>query len=674
MKVLGQATRITVLALASSLSVCSLAVADQGATSRAARDAQSLMELSLEDLLATEVTSVSKKETSLSESPAAIAVITQEDIRRHGITSLPEALRLVPGLEVARINSHSWAISARGFNGQYSDKLLVLLDGRVIYEARFPGVYWDVQDVVLEDLDRIEVIRGPGATLWGANAVNGVINIITKQPTDTRGAIVSTSIGTEEQPTTSVRYGGALSENVRYRVYGKLVNRDGLVDLAGAPAQDAWKAGRGGFRAEWHAPNHDTVTVQSEYSSISGNEYIKKLQFTAPLVQTVDADFNSRGANVLARWQHTISKTSDLSVQAFYADSYYWDDKGTADDDMADVEVTHRFSPLARHDVVWGAGYRHRASAFSDASRGIIWADPHHVRTLETGFVQDEIAIVPKRFTVTFGSKFEHNNDTGFSAHPSARFLWTPRHAQAVWGAVSKAHRTPDLFESGARLNVGAFQPGPQSPVMQLAMMGRPGLEPERMVSYEVGYRTEIASRLSFDVATFYSIYDNLIDFVAGAPMFEPTPVPHLLIPLGATNLSGGRSTGVEASAHWDPTRYWRVSPSYTYLHLPFLHESIEFDSPTHRASLATYVMLPKNFEATGAAYYVGELKTAKIPAYTRVDLGLTWRALQSVELGLWGQNLLDDRHAEFSSSTSPQAEAISRSVVARITWRPAGR
>jgi iron complex outermembrane receptor protein len=662
------------VAFATSAFVCEPAAAGQAGPNDRPQDPQSVVDLSLEELLATEVTSVSKKETSLAESPAAIAVITQEDIRRQGITSLPEALRLVPGLEVARINAHSWAISARGFNGQYSDKLLVLLDGRIIYEARFPGVYWDVQDVILEDLDRIEVIRGPGATLWGANAVNGVINIITKRPADTRGAVVSTSIGTDERPTTSVRYGGALGADVRYRVYGKFINRDGLVDPAGTPASDAWSAGRGGFRAEWDAGGGDTVTVQSDRSEVSGQEYVNQVGLEAPFAQIVNADFNSRSTNVLGRWRHTISKTSEVSVQAFYADSYYWDQGGSADDELADVEVQHRFSPLPRHDVVWGAGYRNRESMFGNASRGITWTDTHHVRNLGTAFVQDEISIVPRRFNVTFGSKFEHNNDTGFSVQPNARVLWMPHRSHSIWAAASQALRTPDLFESGARLNVSGFQAGPQSPIVQVAMMGRPGLAPEKMRSYEAGYRAELTSRFSLDVATFYSVYDDQIDFIAGQTMFEPAPVPHVLVPLRATNTNGGHSYGVEAAAHWTPTRFWRVAPSYTYVQVPLLADSFEFDSPMHRGSLTSYIMLPKNLEASGAIYYVGALEKSKIDAYTRVDLGLTWQALRSVELGIWGQNLLDGRHTEFFASSSPYLEAVARSMVARITWRLAAR
>ena len=662
-----------VIALVMSASVCARAGAGPLADDPP-RDPPSLTDLSLEELLATEVTSVSKKETSLAESPAAIAVITQEDIRRHGLTSLPEALRLVPGLEVARINAHSWAISARGFNGQYSDKLLVLLDGRVIYESRFPGVYWDAQDVVLEDLDRIEVIRGPGATLWGTNAVNGVINIITKQPTDTRGTVVSTSIGTDERPTTSVRYGGALGANVRYRVYGKLVNRNGLVDPAGARTDDGWTAGRGGFAAEWDANAGDTITIQGDRSDLSGREYVKQADLVPPFSRIVNADFDSRGTNVTGRWRHEISKTSEFSVQAFYADSYYWDQNGSSDDDLVDIEVQHRFAPRPRHDVVWGAGFRNRESFFGNASRGITWSNAEHVRTLETGFVQDEISIVPHRFNVTLGSKFEHNNDTGFSVQPNVRFLWTPHRSHSVWASASQAYRTPDLFELGARLNVDGFQPGPQSPIVQVAMIGRPGLEAEKMRSYETGYRAELTSRLSIDVATFYSVYDDQVDFIAGQTMFEPTPVPHVLLPLRATNTNGGHSYGVEAAARWTPTRFWRVTPSYTYLQVPLLAESFEFDSPAHRGTLATYVMLPKNLEANGAIYYVGALDKSNIPAYTRLDLGLTWQASKSLELGIWGQNLLDERHTEFFASSAPYLEAITRSMVARITWRPAAR
>ncbi|MGH9309347.1 MAG: TonB-dependent receptor plug domain-containing protein [Vicinamibacterales bacterium] len=650
-----------------------------GATNASAEDRPrpqepaTITDLSLEELMNMRVTSVSKKEASLRESPAAIAVITQDDVRRLGITSLPEALRLVPGVEVARINSHSWAISARGFTGQYSDKLLVLIDGRIIYESRFPGVYWDVQDLVLEDLDRIEVIRGPGATLWGANAVNGVINIITKRPADTQGTMVSLAAGSEDQPATSVRYGGSLGPNASYRVYGRFVKRNGLAAADDRVASDAWDATRGGLRAQWDGNGTDVLSLQSDFHHVDGREYTSGPLLRPPFVQSFNLEFENIGAHALGRWRRELSGGGNFSLQAYYASSAYSDQNGNdVDDGLFDLEFQHQFTPWRRHDVVWGAGYRRRTSVFPEQSRGILWEKPRHTRTLQTAFVQDEMAIVPGRFSVTLGSKFEHNTQGGFSLQPSARAAWTPRGSQTMWAAISRAIRTPDLFESGARLNLSAFPTGPQGPVMVVAMFGEPNLDPERLTAYEAGYRAEPARQLSIEIAAFYNDYRGLIDFLPGTPMFEAAPQPaHLLLPLRATNTGGGVGRGIEVSAQWKPLAFWRLAPNYTYLHVPFLDDSREFGSPTHRAGLISYLSLPKRFEVNAAAYYVGKLEPSGIPAYGRADIGLTWRPSGAVEFGVWGQNLLKAQHPEFHQLSAPEPQMVKRGLVAHMTWRP---
>jgi iron complex outermembrane recepter protein len=658
---------LIVVAIISTPTVATAAGAEDHSTRR-------IIDLSLEELMSMPVISVGKKETSLGDSPAAIAVITAEEIGRLGITSLPEALRLVPGLEVARINAHSWAISARGFTGQHSDKLLVLIDGRIIYESRFPGVYWDVQDLVLEDLDRIEVIRGPGATLWGANAVNGVINIITKRASDTPGPMASVSYGGEEHPTASARYGGSFGSSLHYRVFGKYAERAPLVREDGGEAADSWMARRGGFRLDWEpARANDTLTIQGDYHVVDGDEYFTRPQLTPPFSRTLNSTFESHGVNILGRWTRSFSSSSSLSMQAYYADSLYEDSDSGAHDHLADFEVQHRFRPAPRHDVVWGAGYRRRENVFAQQSRGIRWDEPVQRRYLQTAFVQDEISLVANVFHVTVGSKFEHNTTTGFSVAPSVRALWMPDSSQTVWGAVSQAFRTPDLFELGARLDVAAFQQGPNGPLVQVSIFGQPDLDPERLVAYELGYRAEPFATLSFDVATFYNRYDDLIEEAAGTPRFETSPAPaHLLIPLVSGNLAGARAFGVEASAQWRPARFWRVAPTYVYFDFPPMPgDNVGFDSPAHRFSVQSYLTLPKELELNGAAYYVGRLPSAKIDAYTRVDLGLVWRPAGAFELGIWGQNLLEARHVEFFAQTTPVREAVKRGVVAQITWRP---
>jgi iron complex outermembrane recepter protein len=629
----------------------------------------SLSGLSLEQLMEIPVTSVSRKETTLARSAAAVAVVTSDDIRRYGITSLPEALRMVPGLDVARIGAHSWAIAARGFNSQYSDKLLVLLDGRILYEARFPGVYWDVQDVVLEDIERIEVIRGPGATLWGANAVNGVINIITKTPEQAQGALVSTSFGTEDRPTTSVRFGGRAGDTVTYRVQGKLAHRSGLAMSDGASESAGWDARRLGGRVDWTRGSRDHVSVHSDAHGVDGLEPITRPILVAPFAQTSEETFESRGAHVLGRWRRQLSPTSDFSLQAYYAGSTIVESLGPSRDRLVDVELTHRFAPLARHDVVWGTSYRRRRTQ-APLDTGFV-SRPDSTRHLQTAFVQDEITVVPERLLLTIGSKFEHNSDTGASTSPNVRALWTPHATHTVWGAVSRAVRTPDYVELDAHRAVVALETSPGGPPLLLTLAGSRALANERLVAYEAGYRTTPASSVSIELAAFHNEYRGLIDFQATeAPAFVPTPVPHLSQLLVAGNYAGGPTRGLELSGRWEPTRFWRVSPSFTYLRHSAERALFKFDSRSRYGSVLSTFSLPQGVDLNVALHRMGALQRSGIPAYTRLDVGATWQATSYLELGFWGQNLTGDRHVEFVGLRTTEREWVRRGLVASVTWR----
>jgi len=631
---------------------------------------RALTDLSIEELMNEPVTSVSKKETKLSQSPAAVAVISGDDIRRLGITSIPEALRLVPGVEVARISAHKWAVSARGFNGQFADKLLVLVDGRTIYESSFPGVLWDIQDLVLEDLDRIEVIRGPGATLWGANAVNGVINIITKHTNETHGTLISTLVGSEDRPATSFRYGGQLGQSLHYRAYGKYFNRTGLVDGSGQPTPDDREARRAGLRMDWTPSQENKVMLESDFHNTDAGETSSVASLTAPFVRSMNVNNFNRGQSVQGSWKRTLSETSDLTVQSYYVHSNYVDSSRLTNDDMMDFEFQHHLSLKSRHDIVWGANYRHRTSKFRSLFDTLSYTRESYTSNLFTGFLQDEIALAPNRLHLILGSKIERNTFAGTGVHPSARLLWTPRRTQTVWAAVSRALRTPDLFELYGRSNVSVFQPGPQSPVFQVALLGSPGLSQEKLTAYELGYRIEPSKEISIDATAFYNVYDDLIDFLPGAPRFESVPGPaHMLLPQNAANHEGGRSQGTELEVQWKPAKHWKLASNYSFLHLRFLDGSREFDSPTHRAHFRSYLTLPKNLEFNSALYYAGRLRTFQIPAYVRADAGLTWKATKSLEVGVWGQNLLDDQHPEMVGLTTALRAQVRRSVIARVTW-----
>ena len=636
-----------------------------------------LADLSLEELMNISVTSVSKKETKLNEAPAAITVITQDEIGRFGFTSLPEALRMVPGLAVARAGSNQWAISSRGFNYQYSNKLLVLMDGRSVYTPAFGGVYWNAQDMLLEDLDRIEVIRGPGGTLWGANAVNGVINITSKNSKDTQGTLVSTSAGYEDLPALAIRYGGKLAPNLHYRVYVKSFARDGLVDPQGNEAPGDWDSTRGGFRLDWEPSTADLVTVQGDLYSLNTTESVDVPSLTQPFSRTVKAVQFSRGGNALARWVRRFSDTSHLSLQAYF--DYFREQQllTVESRQTADVQLEHRFPLAGWNDLIWGLGYRFSTDEFNRTPI-VSWSPASRDLHLFTAFLQDEISLVPDRLRFTIGSKIEHNDFTGFELQPSARLLWTPTARQSVWASTSRAVSPPARFQTNGRLNTTPFQTSPTSPVVQPALIGNANLDSEQVLAYELGYRVEATRNLSFDMAAFYNFYDGIQAPIAGAPArFEAQPSPHVVLPFKWENALSAEGYGTEVSVQWKPIERWRLVGSYSWLQTHVNPgESFEKASPEHQLSLRSTITLPWNLEFNTATYFVDKVEaiavegTAAIPAYLRVDAGIVWRPTPALEVGVWGQNLFDDQHPEFSAINTQARTEIPRGAVGKITWR----
>lgn len=404
-------------------------------------------ELSLDQLINIKITSVAKKETTLEDSPAAVAVVTPDDLARFGITTLPDALRLVPGMDVAQINSHEWAVSARGFNSEFSDKMLVLIDGRSIYTTGFGGVVWGMEDVIMEDLDRIEVIRGPGGSLWGDNAVNGVINIISKSAKETQGGLVVVSAGTDEdQPSTLVRYGGLLTNDLYYRVYVKYFNREGLVKTNGADAPDDWSGIQGGMRLDWEPTVQNKLTLQGDFFShqVDENQSIGSLR--PPFEINSDVVNHDSGGNLLGRWTHDFSEDSGLIVQTYY-DYFSPEQLGIVYNSQTfDLDGQYRFALGSRNDVIWGADYRYISDKLSPSF--FLTFDPaDQTEQLISSFLQDEITLVPDRLKMTLGSKFEYNTFTDFEVQPSARLLWKPADEQTLWASVSRAVRTPSISE-----------------------------------------------------------------------------------------------------------------------------------------------------------------------------------------------------------------------------------
>jgi len=608
--------------------------------------AEALKKLSIEQLMNLQVTSVSKRPERLAQTASAIEVITREDIRRSGASSLPEALRLASNLQVAQVDSRQWAISARGFNGTTTNKLLVLIDGRTVYTPLFSGVFWDVQQVPLADVDRIEVISGPGATLWGANAVNGVINVITKNAKDTEGLLVSGGGGTELRGFGTVRYGGALGSDVRYRVYGMGFAREATALPAGPDAGDAWHLGQGGFHMDWDRSTVDHVTLQGDL-------------YDGRIGQPLNAgDIAVNGRNLVAKWSHTESERSNVAVQLYYDRTHRDIPTVFGEDlDIYDVDLQHQARLGARHEVVWGLGYRLMNDRVANGA-SLAFVPAHVTRQWFTGFVQDEIALVPDRVRVALGTKVEHNDYTGFEIQPSGRVNWTLSPTGLLWAAVSRALRTP------SRIDRELFAPA-QPPYV---IAGGPSFHSEEELAYELGYRHQHGA-LAVSVATFYSRYYGLRSLEQVNP---PAPFP---IVIG--NGQDGESFGAELTSEYWPTEAWRLQAGYTELRVHIWptpgstdrsRGSGESHTPDRQFFLHSSLDLTAQLRLDARFRAIDEIANMQVPAYAELNARVTWQPTAAVGLSVVGQNLLHDRHAEFQLPAVRRE--IERGVYGSVEWR----
>jgi iron complex outermembrane receptor protein len=604
-----------------------------------------LKELTIEQLMNLEVTSVSRRPERLAQAASAIQVITQEDIRRSGATSLPEALRLASNLQVAQVDSRQWAISARGFNSTTANKLLVLIDGRTAYTPLFSGVFWDVQHVALADVDRIEVISGTGATLWGANAVNGVINVITRDAAETPGVLLAGGGGTELRGLGTARYGGALGAAARYRVYGRGFARDAAVLAAGPDAADNWQFAQGGFRVDWDASRGDRVTVQ-------GDLYDGRIDQASGGAITVG------GGNVMATWSRTMSETSQLAAQLYYDHTRRNIPATFAEHlDVYDVDFQHAVRLGARHEVVWGLGYRLMNDHVAN-SQALAFLPPHVARTWLTAFVQDEIAVLPNRVHVALGTKVEHNDYTGVELQPSGRVNWALSPSATLWAAVSRALRTP------SRIDRELFAPA--DPPYTIA--GGPDFRSERVLAYELGYRHQRAA-LALAVATFYTRYHGLRSLEQVNP---PTPAPVVI-----SNGQDGESYGAEVTADFWATSGWRLRAGYTELRVHIWPNpgstdasrgATESQAPERQLLLRSSVDLPGRVSLDAAVRAVGEIADPGVPGYVELNARLSWRPTPGLDLSIVGQNLLHRSHPEFGPPTTRRE--VERGVYGTVAWR----
>jgi iron complex outermembrane receptor protein len=600
-----------------------------------------LKKLSVEELMDIEVTSVSKRPEKLSETASAIQVITGEQIRRSGASSLPEALRLAGNLEVAQVDSSQWAISSRGFNNTTANKMLVLIDGRTVYTPLYAGVFWDVQDTLLEDIDRIEVISGPGATLWGANAVNGVINITTKSAKDTQGLFLEGGGGTELRDFGGFRYGGQVTTNLSYRVYGKYFDRDSAVLPNGHEATNDWRMGQGGFRLDWEPAPVNLLTLQGD---IYGGQ--------TDLPGT-NGDTDVNGGNVIGRWTHTFSDESDFKLQMYY-DRTHRNIPATFSEnlDTYDVDFQHRFPLGERNNIVWGLGYRLTEDNVGN-SKALAFLPPHLVQQTFSGFVQDEIALVPDRLNLTLGTKLEHNDYSGFEYEPSARLAWLVTPQQTAWTAVSRAVRTP------SRIDRDFYVPG-TSPYL---LAGGTNFDSEKLIAYELGYRIQPAEKISIAVSAYYNYYDDLRSLDATSP-------GHFIL----ANHFRGDVWGGELSVNYQATGWWQLRGGYSYINKYLWPTSSsatpsvrEGNDPQNQASIQSIMDLPAQFQFDVTARYVDTLPSPNVPSYFTFDVRIA-KQFKHLELAIVGQNLLQDRHPEFGAAASRQE--IPRSVYGKVTWR----
>jgi iron complex outermembrane receptor protein len=618
---------------------------------------------------------------TIPQTPAAVSVVSAKDIERSGAQNYPEALRLVPGMDVAQVDSSQWAVSSRGFNDVFANKLLVMQDGRSIYTPLFSGVFWDVQGSLLADIDQIEVVRGPGSTIWGANAMNGVINIISKNAADTQGLLVEGGGGAEERGFAGARYGGAINSNAFYRVYATYQNHDSTVLANGDDASNSWQMARMGFRTDWDPSGQNTFTFQGDGYAGWVNQVFDEFDLAAaPSFTTTNAELmDVSGANALGRWTHTFSDASNFKLQAYYdyterfADNLFDEQRHTFDLDFKD-----QFALGTWNNVDWGLGYR-----ITDDREGnndtISFYSDSEVINLYSAFAQDELTIVPGHLNLILGSKFEENDYTGFDVQPGARLLWTPTEHQTFWASVSRAVRTPSRAEETVILNqaipTGLLAP----PDVPGTLLGTNSFKDENILAYEVGYRSEPVKDLSLDADAYWNHYDDL------RSQDQINPTLYYL----ANNIHGN-AYGCELSATWRVLDWWRLQPSYSYLKT-VLHAnagpngyidaySVGLDekaSPENQFMIRSSMDLPHDITFDTGLRFVDKLEFPQagapaitVPDYFELDARLAWRINRNWEVAVIGQNMLHDRHTEFEPTyVHTQATEIPRSVFAQVTY-----
>jgi iron complex outermembrane receptor protein len=634
---------------------------------------QDLKRLSLEQLLGVEVSTVMRVPEPTSAVPAAVFVITRDDIRRSGATSLPQILRLAPGLQVAQLDAARYAVGIRGFADRLARSMLVLMDGRAVYSPLFAGTYWEVQDALLEDIERIEIIRGPGGTLWGANAVNGIINIITRGSQDTQGTLVSATLGSDSRGPLGVRYGGKLGEGAFFRAYGRGFARDPEFEPHGADYDD-FSMVQGGFRGDWAFSGSRSLTLQGDAYGAELGQRVNTPLTDPPFSRLSTRRAPLAGGNVLARWIAP-SRRGPYQIQTFY-DRTKRDERPVAETrDTFDVDFQHQPRLGRRHSVVWGAGYR--------VSRGRITAaaptafDPSdRTDSLYTAFVQDDVSIKPERLRLIFGTKLEHNGYSGLEVQPAARVLWTIDSSNVLFSSVTRAVRTPSRVETDYTTTSLA---SPAFPTF-VRLQPNPQFEAEELTAYELGYRFRTIPSLYVTTALFFNHLANTLSTEV-MPSFVETvpPPPRLILPVTFRNGLHGNSHGLEVTGDFRPAPWWRWTANYSFLRIQMSRDPGSADvsqerryeglSPRHQIQVQSSVDLPRRVSFDWFLRYASELPLGPVPAYLTSNIRVSWQAHARVEVAFVGQNLHESRHLEWPAGAGTNVE-VPRSAHVSVVWR----
>ena len=641
--------------------------------------------LSIEELMNIEVITASRHSQKLNDVAAAVFVITQDDIKRSGATSIPDALRMAPGVQVERVSTDKWAVSIRGFNGVYANKLQVLMDGRSVYNPMFSGVQWEQQNTLLEDIERIEVIRGPAAAVWGANAVNGVINIITKKAADTQGTLFTAGGGSFEHGFFGARYGGKINDSTPYRFYAKGFTRDHLASTTGDNIRNQWHSARGGFRLD-HSRGIDQFTLQGDVFYNANGDTVDRSQLNFPGISQNGSRGHNEGGNIRLRWDRVYSEQSAVMLQMYYDRvRFKLDPIGDSDAESFDVDFQHRLNLMEKHNITWGLNYRLYHNTVFDSV--ISKFTPRKQTNHQFGaFVRDEISLLPERLMFTIGTRLDHNDFTGLEVQPNARLIWTPNASNSVWMSVSRAVRIPSRGENDVTAVAGQLQGLSGFPVFANSILatiqGSSNFNSEKLIAYEVGYRHQISPQASIDLAGFYNDYTQLRDLSFGAFATDSGFPGQFLLPVTLSNDATAHTWGVEASADWKPFSQWRLQASYSFLDMHIQSNGLlkQLDpttggadkvTPQHRVSFRSNYDFSEKLQLNLWLRYVSNIAFYDIPDYVTMDANLTFKPTRNVELFLVGQNLFRENHQEFVSDTIPTLQGlIPRGIYVGARWQ----